>query len=127
MGKALQKGDMKHIVQVLQASRKLQAVVLGAHTLHHPVWPNEPRFKLTVALQSNKTSTQCHLRAHIKFNGLVLPVVELCLLLLGGGQIGLGLCNKLLHVVSKRLCHLNPVHTIQLACHSPNILTITQL
>ena len=49
-GKAAQKGDMKHIVQSLQAGRKLQAVGLRAHTLHHPVWPNESRFKLTVAL-----------------------------------------------------------------------------
>ena len=49
-GKAAQKGDMKHIVQALQAGRKLQAVGLRAHTLHHPVWPNESRFKLTVAL-----------------------------------------------------------------------------
>ena len=77
---------MKHIVQALQASRKLQAVGLRAHTLHHPVWPNESRFKLMVALQSNKTGAQHHFRAHIKFNGLVPPVVELCLLLLGGDQ-----------------------------------------
>ena len=49
-GKAAQKGDMKHIVQSLQASRKLQAVDLGVHTLYHPVRPNESRFKLTVAL-----------------------------------------------------------------------------
>ena len=77
---------MKHIVEVLQASRKLQAVGLRAHTLHHPVWPNKPRFKLMVALQSDKTGTQHHLRTYIKFNGLVPPVVELCLLLLGGGQ-----------------------------------------
>ena len=49
-GKVLQKGDMKHIMQLLQASRKLQAVGLVAHTLHHLVWANEPRFKLTVAL-----------------------------------------------------------------------------
>ena len=49
-GEAAQKGDMKHIVQALQAGRKLQAVGLRTHTLHHPVWPNESRFKLTVAL-----------------------------------------------------------------------------
>ena len=41
---------MKHIMQSLQASRKLQTVGLGAHMVHHPVWANEPRFKLTVAL-----------------------------------------------------------------------------
>ena len=118
---------MKHIMQSLQASGKLQAVDLGAYMLHHPVWPNEPRFKLTVALQSNKMSTQYHLRAHIKFNGLVLLVVELCLLLLGGDQRGFGFRNKLLHMVDKRLCCLNPVHTIQLVCHSLNILAVTQL
>ena len=50
IGKVPQKGDMKHIMQLLQASRKLQALGLGAHMLHHPVWPNEPRFKLTGAL-----------------------------------------------------------------------------
>ena len=46
--KALQQGDMKHTMQPLQASRKLQAVGMGAHTLHHTVWPNELTFKLTV-------------------------------------------------------------------------------
>ena len=115
---------MKHIVQALQASRKLQVVGLRAHTLYHPVWPNEPRCKLMVALQSNKTGAQYHFRAHIKFNGLVPPVVKLCLLLLGSDQRGLGLGNQLRHMVNKRLCHLNPVHAIQLVCHSPNILAI---
>ena len=86
---------MKHIVQALQAGRKLEAVGLRAHTLHHPVWPNKPRFKLMVALQSDKMGTQHHFRAHIKFNGLVPPVVKLCLLLLGGDQRGFGLCNQL--------------------------------
>ena len=55
------------------------------------------------------------------------PVVKLCLLLLGGDQKGLGLRNQLRHVVNKRLRHLNPVHAIQLVCHSPNILAVTQL
>ena len=116
---------MKHIVQALQAGRKLQAKGLRAHMLHRPVWPNEARFKLTVALQSNKTGTQHHFRYHIKFNGLVPPVVKLCLLLLGGDQRGFGLRNQLLHVVNKRLCCFNPVHAIQLVCHSLNILAIT--
>ena len=80
-----------------------------------------------VALQSNKTGAQHHLRTHIKLNGLVPPVVKLCLLLLGGDQRGFGLRNQLLHVVNKRLCHLNPVHAIQLVSHSPNILAVTQL
>ena len=48
--------------------------------IQHLVWPNKPRFKLTVALQSNKMGTQCHIRTHIKFNSLVPPVVELGLL-----------------------------------------------
>ena len=48
--KVPQEGDMKHIMQLPQASRKLQAIGLGAHMLHHPVWANEPRFKLMVAL-----------------------------------------------------------------------------
>ena len=56
-GKALQQGDMKHIMQPLQANRKSQAVGLEAHPLNHPVWTNEPRFKLTVAQMSNKMGT----------------------------------------------------------------------
>ena len=71
--------------------------------------------------------TQHHLRTHSKFNGLVPPVVKLCLLLLGGNQRGFGLRNQLRHVVNKRLCRLNSVHAIQLVYHSPNILAVTQL